>query len=144
LTTSSRAFSTTTRVLPAVEKLTDKFTQQALDLYNQNKVDVDKELDKVRLFRKQCINLFVVFQRQQNRPFHGGYSRLTEVSPLEQSRETVDELTDCAACMRRCFGTSSNHGLHRPPKWISLHSALVRQRYVLRGLRHGHEQIQVG
>lgn len=43
-----RPFSTSAaQVLPSVEKFTDKFTLQALDLYKKSKVDVDKELDKV-------------------------------------------------------------------------------------------------
>lgn len=39
--------SSTAQVLPTVEKLADKFTLQSLDSYKQNKVDVDKHLDKV-------------------------------------------------------------------------------------------------
>jgi hypothetical protein len=47
LSYNTRRFSTASKVLPAVEKLNNKFTQKALDLYKQNKIDVDKELDKV-------------------------------------------------------------------------------------------------
>ena len=43
-----RPFTTSaSQVIPSVEKFTDKFTLQALDLYKKSKVDVDKELDKV-------------------------------------------------------------------------------------------------
>jgi|LauGreDrversion4_2_1035121.scaffolds.fasta_scaffold38288_2 hypothetical protein len=45
----SRHFSTKVGVIPSITELTDKFTQQSMDLYKQNKVDVDKELDKVRV-----------------------------------------------------------------------------------------------
>ena len=46
---SLRTFSNTSNVIPSITKLTDKFTQRSLELYKQNKVDVDKELDKVRI-----------------------------------------------------------------------------------------------
>lgn len=35
------------KVIPTVQSMTDKFTLEALDMYKKNKVDVDKELDKV-------------------------------------------------------------------------------------------------
>ena len=41
------SFTSATQIFPAVNKVMEKFTQQSLDLYKQNKVDVDKELDKV-------------------------------------------------------------------------------------------------
>ena len=44
---SIRSFASAAQVFPAVNKVVEKFTQQSLDLYKQNKVDVDKELDKV-------------------------------------------------------------------------------------------------
>ena len=45
----ARQFSSKVGVIPSITELTDKFTQQSIDLYKQNKVDVDKELDKVRV-----------------------------------------------------------------------------------------------
>lgn len=35
------------KVLPGVQTMNDKFTLKALEMYKSNKVDVDKELDKV-------------------------------------------------------------------------------------------------
>lgn len=44
----SRLFGTSaSSVIPGIKSLADRFTLQALDLYNKTKVDVDKELDKV-------------------------------------------------------------------------------------------------
>jgi hypothetical protein len=42
-----RRFTCASDVFPAVSKLNDSFTRQSLDLYKSNKMDVDKELDKV-------------------------------------------------------------------------------------------------
>jgi hypothetical protein len=40
--------SSTTPILPTVEKFVDTFTVNSLELYKKSKVEVDKELDKVR------------------------------------------------------------------------------------------------
>ena len=51
----ARSFASVSQILPETAKLSNKFTQRSLDLYKQNKTDVDKELDKV------CDFIFDVF-----------------------------------------------------------------------------------
>ena len=53
----TRHFSTKVGLIPSITKLTDKFTQQSIELYKQNKVDVDKELDKVCLLSRFIHNI---------------------------------------------------------------------------------------
>ena len=45
---SIRSFAVSAaNVVSSVQTMTDKFALEALDIYKMNKVDVDKELDKV-------------------------------------------------------------------------------------------------
>lgn len=39
--------ATVAKVMPSIQSLNEKFTIDALDMYKKNKIDVDKELDKV-------------------------------------------------------------------------------------------------
>lgn len=49
-----RCFGSAAQIVSNTAKLTSQFTQQSLDLYKKNKVDVDKELDKV------CENVSII------------------------------------------------------------------------------------